>query len=129
MANIVLNGKTYTARGIVNSISQWVEESLGVVSGFSPLTGSVKLGRTASKAQPAARSVVKWVINLPTVATEASACACPGDVLASSLADITLRIDPLATAADRADLLARVQGLVLKTEFTASVTSLAQPIP
>lgn len=118
MANIVLNSKTYTGQGIVNTLGRYTERSAGVADGFSPLTGSVVVDT---------KSRVKWKLSLPIIAEEASACACPGSVLRVADVDITIRMDKGMTLAERTDVADRVKDLTAHATFRDSVISLISP--
>lgn len=121
--SIVLNTKTYSFRGFLapNSISSYLETSGGVPSSFSNLTCKVEDGGSKGNTK------VRWKLKVPTVETASSACACPGDVLMDDYVDLVITLSPNTTAAKRTDILTRLQELVLKAEFTASVNSLTQP--
>lgn len=120
---IVLNTKTYSFRGFLapNSISSYLETSGGVPSSFSPLTAKVEDGGSKGNTK------VRWKLKVPTVETDPSACACPGDVIMDDYVDIVFTFGPKTTLAKRTDVLTRIQQLVLKAEFTASVNDLVQP--
>lgn len=119
---ITLNSKTYDNVGF-NPNGQFVysEKSGGVPSSFSYLTAKANSGTGRSD------SVVKWNLSLPIVATDDSACACDGNVLRTYYVRMEVTIPSGSSAAERADLLARLQELTSATQFTASITSLAQP--
>jgi hypothetical protein len=121
--SIVLNSKTYNFRGFQapNNFSNYLETSAGVPSGFSNLTAKVEDGGAKANTR------VRWKLKVPVVQTEADACSCPGTVINDTTVDIVVTMSPTTTAAQRADVLARLQALVLKTEFTVSVTDLVQP--
>ena len=119
MSNIVLNTLTYVGEGIVNGISRFTEKSAGVVAGFRRLTESI--GFTSAK------TTVKWKLVIPTVQTDADACACPGAVLQETYVDITVRYDIKATQNQRDDTLAGIQDLVASTQFENSVANLILP--
>lgn len=114
---LTLNTKTYAGNGIQNGIASYTERSVGIASGFSDVTSSLKL--EASKT----RGVVK--LTLPEVTTEASACACPGDILRTSDVITNIRIDPKAPAATRTDLYLRYKDLVASAAFRAMFEDLA----
>lgn len=120
---ITLNTKTYNFAGHQPPVNQsvYMERSAGIPQGFSPL--SVKVEEPNAKGQ----SKVRWKLKLPTLVTETSACACEGDVASEDFLDLVVTFGKGNTSARRADLLARLQDLVTKTEFTASLTSLLQP--
>lgn len=119
MANITLNTKTYTGRGVINSLSTYVELSGGIAASFSPLTASMKMDT---------KSRVLWKLEVPVVAAEATSCACPGQVLRVSDASIQIRMDLGATVAERTDFALRLKDLVASPEFQASITNLQQPV-
>ena len=118
MANIVLNTKTYIGRGIANAIATWMETSAGVVAAFSAVTASLRLDTKVR---------VQWKLEVPVVATEASSCVCPGQVLRVSDANLQIRMDPGATTAERTDFALRLKDLVASPEFQASIISISQP--
>lgn len=118
MSNIVLNTKTYLGRGIANGVASWAEISGGIAAAFSVLTSSLRID---SKVRGT------WKLELPTVAEEASACACPGVVLSVCDATISFRMDTNADTATRTDFADRLEDLVASPEFRASIISLQQP--
>jgi hypothetical protein len=120
MSNITLNALLYAGQGILNGVASFVNRTAGVVNGFSTLTGRVNI--TDNK-----KTVVGWKLTLPILVAEDSPCGCAGAVARTSIVDITVRYDRSATAAERADVLKRVQDLVLTTQFAQSVSSLVQP--
>lgn len=120
---IVLNTKTYNFRGFQapNSISNFLETSAGVPAGFSNLTCKIEDGGSKSATK------VRWKLKVPTVATEASTCVCPGTVINDDFVDLVLTFSAGTPLAKRTDVLTRLQQLVLKAEFIASVNDLVQP--
>ena len=119
MSNIVLNALTYAGEGIVNGISRFTEKSAGVVAGFRRLTSSIGFTK--------AKTTVKWKLVIPTIQSDADACACPGEIIQETYVDITVRFDVKATQAHRDDVLAEVQDLVASTQFEGTVSGLALP--
>lgn len=119
MSTIVLNSLNYVGNGVLNGISQFIERSLAVVSGFSNLTARISFNPT--------KTVVAWKLTVPVIGGEASACACPGDVLRGTIVDISVRFDRGATSTERADVLTRVRDLVATSQFGDSISSLTQP--
>lgn len=119
MSTIVLNSLNYVGGGILNGVSQFWERSKSLVSAFSTLTARVSYNAT--------KTVVAWKLTVPVTVTEDSTCGCIGDVLRSTIVDVSVRFDRGATSAERADVLARIQDLVLTTQFVGSVNSLVQP--
>lgn len=120
---LTLNTKTYAWSGIANMISTWFERTGGVAAAFSSVTASAKI--STSKAE---RTRINWKLRLPVVATEATSCACPGDVVRSIDGDINLRIDSGMTLAERTDYALRLKDLVASPKFQASIINLEQPL-
>lgn len=122
MSNIDLNSKTYAGIGFnQNGQSVFTEQSAGSPSGFGYLTGKV------TTATGKTDSTVKWNLSLPVIATASSECSCVGDVLRTYYVRMEVSIPSGSSAAERADLLARLQGLVQTAQFTGSLTGLIQP--
>lgn len=121
MANITLNTKVYNGAGVLNGIAQYFERSGGIAGAFSQLTASVVVGFAKAKTR------VHWKIGMPVVATEASACACPGDAVRRLDADMTVRMDSTATLAERTDFALRLKDLVASAEFQQSIINFQQP--
>lgn len=120
--SITLNSKVYNFAGLLaQAISTYVERSAGVPSGFSPLTSKVEDGSSASNTK------VRWKLKLPVVATSDSECACTGALLREYVVDLVVTVPPGSLAAERDDLLQRIQDLVLTAQFESSVSSLVQP--
>ena len=116
---ITLNTKTYNFAGLLQAISNYRETSGGVANAFSYLTARVS--------QASARYTVSWKLKLPKVAADASACACPGDMIDEDIVDIVVKVSSKRTAAERADLALRIKDLAASTEFQSSISSLVQP--
>lgn len=119
MSTITLNSLAYVGAGIQNGISRFINRSLGIIAGFSNLTVSVN----ASKA----KTTVKWKLVVPVINDEATACACPGDVLQETIVDISVRYDAKADLTHREDILARVQDLMATTPFEDTFKLLVLP--
>lgn len=119
MANLTLNGKTYTGAGVANGIASYVERSSGVASGFSPLTASVRPGSGNSP------SKVAWKMKVPVVAGALLDNA--GQVLRTIEVDVSVRASALATTAELTDVELRVSDLVGTSAFTDSIKDLLQP--
>lgn len=119
--SIVLNGKTYAFAGNNSGVSSYMETSAGVRSGFSSLTAEARLAPTGGspKGTPP-KDHVKWKLNVPFVAEEATACACPGNVLDTEAVVLDMSGSQGLTLAQRTDVLARLRALVLTTEFANS---------
>lgn len=119
---ITLNTKAYTFRGFnAQAISQYLNTAAGVAKGFLSLTSKVDGG-------PASETMkVRWKLKLPTLAAEASACACPGDAIRENYADIVVSISAKSTAAERDDMAKQLKDLTATPEFQASVKDLLAP--
>lgn len=115
MPNITLNTKLYSSSGFLNGVAGWTERSAGILAGFSGLRGSL---RSDSKVR------VKWDFNVPIIATEDSACSCAGTVLRKGDVDVSIRMDPSLTLAERTDLADRLVSLVSDVTFRASIINL-----
>jgi hypothetical protein len=119
--SITLNSKTYNGIGFnSNGQSVFNETSAGVPSGFSYLTDKVNAGTGKTD------STVKWNLSIPVIATVDSECACAGGVLRTYYVQVGVTIPAGSTAAERADLLKRIQDLVLTTQFAGSINNLVQ---
>lgn len=119
---ITLNAKAYNWAGFnANSQSVYKYTGGGLPSSFSYLTSKVNTGVGAKE------SVARWNLSIPHVATEASACACPGAVLGTDYVQFQVQISPVTTAAERTDLWTRIRDLVASPEFKASIEGLTQP--
>lgn len=112
---LTLNTKIYNGAGIINAVASYLERSGGIAAAFSRVQASLRFD---SKIRG------KVDLTLPEVATEATACACVGDVLRTSDAMIQFRIDPKAPLATREDLYNRLKDLVLNAEFKAMMVDL-----
>jgi hypothetical protein len=119
--SITLNTKVYNGNGVIAGVSSYTERTAGVAAGFSPVTATVSVGDGTAKSR------IRWKLHLPVVATEASACACPGQAIRSSDGDINVRLDPGSTTAERTDFALRLKDLVASPEFQASIINLQQP--
>lgn len=115
---ITLNTKAYGFAGIANAVSTYVERSGGIAAAFSNLSASLRFDTKV-------RGV--WKLDVPIVATEASSCACPGQVVKLSDVSINFRLDTKLTADERTDFALRVKDLVASPEFQASITNLVLP--
>lgn len=120
MSTIVLNTLSYVGTGILNGVSYFWERTGGIVSSFSSLTSRVNFSQN--------RTNILWKLDIPVVSDEASTCACPGDVLRSTIVDVNTRFDRTATVAERLDAYERLVDLVASPEFKASITNLQLPV-
>lgn len=116
MSTIVLNSLNYVGEGLLNGISHWWERSVGLVNAFRHLTNRINYGATVT--------TVAWKLTLPVVKAEDSACGCEGEVVRTTIVDVTARMGRDASPAERADTLAQIQDLVASSQFAASITSL-----
>ena len=124
---ITLNSVVYNWAGFdASGTSRWTATAAGVASAFSNLTARVTVAQGSTK-QDSRPSRAKWRIQIPVIATEDSSCSCVGTVLRTAYVDIAADFAATATAAERADVLARIKSLVLTTEFAASINNLTQP--
>lgn len=119
MSTIVLNSLNYVGSGILNGVSFFWERSKGLANAFSPLSARVNMTKDKSN--------VLWKLNVPVTATADSPCGCAGDVVRTTYVDVNTRMDRAATAAERADVLARIRDLVASTQFASSITDLDLP--
>ena len=121
---INLNTKSYTFRGIVNAVSTYLNGT-GLASSFSALTASLRVPVGKPDVKEKIRGA--WKLSVPVVAEEAGTCACPGDVLRVSDADISFRMAANATLAERTDFALRLKDLTASPEFQASIINLQLP--
>ena len=121
MSTIVLNTVPYIGRGLLNGTAKYVSAATTLARYVRTLTGRVNLGQNVS--------ATRWAVDVPIVpGVDDPSCPCPGELpLRSSMIEIVVRSDARAPAVHRDDVLATLQALVLKSEFTDSVTQLAQP--
>lgn len=116
---MILNTKTYSFTGVTNGISAYANRDGGMATGFSNVTTSLRFDSKV-------RGQVK--LDLPIVASEASACACPGTVTASSDANISFRMDKTLTLAERTDFALRLKDLVASAEFQGMIINFQLPV-
>lgn len=109
MSTITLNSKAYPwANWTQTGLSRFVNAGATAV-GNSGLTFGVK-----STAKAVDASVV---LAVPVLVAADSPCGCAGSVKFTDYTTIRRQVNPLATAAERADNLARLRALVLTTQF------------
>jgi len=116
MSNITLDTKVYNGLGYRGDGSSWRETSAGVVSGFKTIDATINYTKEKTN--------VRFKIVKPTIQTESSACACPGEVLRTVFVDIVVRYDKLSTPADRTSVLTDIRDLVQTTQFQEYVEHL-----
>lgn len=118
---ITLNSKAYAWGGFSSqNFASWRFSGGGTVGEFSYLTNKVEAGSSKRA------SSIRWNLAIPYVATEATACACPGAVLGTDFVKLLVEPSVTSTTASRTDLLARIRSLVLTDEFENSVVNLTQ---
>lgn len=115
---IVLNTKSYGFAGIAQSVSTYLEKSLGLVSLFSRLTASVRLAEKEVRTD--------WRLDLTFPVDPETPCTCPNDTL-SAFVKITAVMSNDLTAAQRADFALRIKDLAASTEYQSSLTGPTQP--
>lgn len=120
--SILLNSKTYDGFGFdPNAVYQYVERSGGTPSSFSKLTAKVSYTGNGGN------TPVKWKLAIPVVATTDTECSCAGATLRTYYVTVDVTVPAGSTAAERTDLLARLQDLMNSTQFETSITALTQP--
>lgn len=124
---MILNGHTYGYRNIINGISTFVDTAATTVAAFATLTAKTLLGKGKRGARDASRSLTQWKLSIPTVATEATACSCVGDVLSQVDVHIEFRSDAASTQAHLQEALDQLDDLVANAQFRASVLQHTQP--
>jgi hypothetical protein len=117
-ANVTLNSVVYAPGGTHNGISIWTNRSGGFGASFTNLKEEF--------VQPAKGDVVrmKFSLDIPIVATTDTACGCAGTLERTSTCQISVWVPQSSTAAERADLLARITSLVASAPFTNGVGNL-----
>lgn len=127
MANITLNSLVYVGQGLLNGIATWINSASGIVSSFNRLSARVRIPQRVSAADQ--YSTVKWQLELPwDGGVPAGTCPCTGDwAFSPSLITVNARFDARCPQTVRDAALASLKDLVLKAEFSASVSSLTQP--
>lgn len=121
MSNLTLNTKTYSGAGFINGLVSWIERSGGIAAAFSTVVSSLRIDPESK-----GKVRIKWTMDMPIVAAEATSCACPGEVVRNADVTIQVRIDKGFTTAERTDFMERLEDLVQTTQFRASVISLEQ---
>lgn len=120
--SITLNTKVYNwGQFDPSGTGRYFNSGTGVPSSFSNLTAKVTYGQGGKSSR------VKWRLVLPVVATEASACACPSDVLRTHYVDVTYDSPSTSSTAERTDVRLRLKDLIASPEFISSWDNLVQP--
>lgn len=118
-SSLTLNTKVYTPRGTQNGVSTWALAGDTTFGGAtSVLTESVR-GPLSSGAT---RS--RFLLTVPKVASVDSPCACIGSDIGKGTANVVVDIPSSFTAAERLDLVLRIQAFVASPVFTAAVQNL-----
>lgn len=116
-ANVALNAKVYTPRGTSGGISTWSLVGDATFGGAqSDLTESVRGPDSAGVTH------TQWILFVPKVASEDSACSCIGASQGRGKAGIKIDIPTSFTTAERADFAARIQAAVATAIFGSSVS-------
>lgn len=122
MANLSLNTKTYTGRGLANLVATWTNMASGLLAAMARVTGSVRLPvRKDEKAN------IQWRLRVPVVIEDASACACPGEIVDEIDAYIQVRCTQGISTTVRTDFALQLKDLVATTDFQSSIISFQQP--
>lgn len=119
MSNIVLNTVTYIGEGIQNGVTNFINRSAEMLSGFSSLVGRV---RNAGK-----RVEVRWNLAIPVLIAADSPCGCAGEVNFITFVEVAVKFDQRASSAQRTDTYARLKDLILSSQFENSVKLLQPP--
>lgn len=116
--SITLNTKVYTPRGTSNGISTWA------------LAGDASFGGAQSQVTESVRGPLsdgtyrtQWQLVIPKAAAADSACACTGEILGTAKAKVEITWPSSLTAAERQDLVDRLQALVALSVFDVSVAT------
>lgn len=114
-ASITLATRVYTPAGTLNGISKWVYRADTIFKGVSELTSSVR--------GPSKEGVdrIRLKLLVPLVATEASACACPGSVMSSAIFNGEVVIPDAWSPAQRLEFKDRVVAAIASAMFASAV--------
>lgn len=118
-AAVTLNTVVYSPDGSKNGLVVWTDRSGGVANSFSLLTQSFETGVGGLKLTQAS-----YKLRVPIVATASDACSCAGSVLRESSAQLTFKLDPASTLAERTDLFLRIKDLAASTLLSGTVNNL-----
>jgi hypothetical protein len=117
-ANVTLNSVIYAPAGSSDGVATWMNRSGGSAASFSKLTEKF------SDASSGGVVRIVFGLSVPVVQATDSAFAAAGTLLRSSTVQVSVWVPSGSTAAERADLLARIQALVAATPFTDAVNNL-----
>lgn len=118
-APLTLDGVVFSPSNITGGVATWVDRTGGIPAAFAPITLQV---RTPSQQAKNYRVVSKFV--RPTIASEPSSCACPGDVQRQLIAEINVVIPPGSTLTEREEFLDQLQAFIASANFTGAVEDL-----
>lgn len=118
-ASVTLNSIVYDPAGADKGILKWVNRVGGILNSFSNLTQGFITNSGVRK-----MTKVTYRVEVPIVAATDTTCGCAGSLLRTSSAQIDFWVDPNATAAERADLVARVKDLAASALVSSGVGSL-----
>lgn len=117
IGNVTLNSVVYSPRERQNSNGfVYVDKTSTYPAGQGELSFS---GPTVRNGGSVKR--VGFRLTFPSVATEASTCACPGSITAESVVTIYVDVDTRQSATELVDLCARIDSLVSTPLFTNAV--------
>lgn len=118
-AAVTLNSIVYNPAAQSNGVLYWYDRSGGYATSFSPLTQTFVTNSGDLK-----RTKFTVRLEIPSVATVDSAYAQAGDVLSTCSFQGQFWMDGVASATERADLLARVIDLIGSTVVSDAVKDL-----
>ena len=110
MSDITLDGVVYADMGVTNGVHSWTDHSAGVPAGFCTLTQRINLTKE--------RVNFLSKLYLPMVASDPSACACPGDLLGECYFDVNVRTSKNADGITRAFILQAIKDYVATAHFS-----------
>ena len=116
---LTLNAVAYGPRGTSNGVTLWAKPGDTALGGSTSTVSQSLRGPLES-----GDSRARIVLRSPITATEASACACPGQTIGSLDFDGTIKLPSLASGAQRADFRKRVKDYFASAEFAALVDNL-----
>lgn len=115
MSDITLDGVVYADMGVTNGVHSWTDHSAGIPAGFSTLTQRINFTKE--------RVNFLTKLYVPTVASEPSACACPGALLDDIYFDVNVRASKTSDAVMRAFILQAIKDYVATTHFSDLLTN------
>lgn len=116
---VTLNTVVYDPNGQSGGIAYWVNRAGGLLNSFRTLSQRFTTNSGSKKL-----TKITFEIDVPTVATADSSCACTGAVLRTSTAQVSFWVDPGATADERADLYLSMKDLISSTLVQGAVEDL-----